>query len=236
MKISAGTKIFALAIFGILTVMLSGAYEFAILFAVTIISMLALRVNINSLLRLFLPAIPVIAVISIAQAVLVEGGDVLASFWIVDITSTGAELAAASAARMILLYLAGSVVTITTSETEFADTVERSLRPLSRVTKTEIGRDIATMMMLAITFLPVIYSEYQSIRMAQESRGVSFKGPVNALKGILSITVPLLYALSNRADRVAIAMESRCYGIKDPRQYEKAAGAPFDAPAPVYRR
>jgi energy-coupling factor transporter transmembrane protein EcfT len=53
--------------------------------------------------------------------------------------------------------------------------------------------------------------------MAQEARGVSYGGPLKALKGIFSIAVPMLYSLSSRADNIAMAMESRCYGLKDPK-------------------
>ena len=71
------------------------------------------------------------------------------------------------------------------------------------------------MMMLAIAFMPAIVEEYASVKMAQEARGVSYGSPVKAFKGIVSIAVPLLYSLSRRADNIAMAMESRCYGLKD---------------------
>jgi energy-coupling factor transporter transmembrane protein EcfT len=97
---------------------------------------------------------------------------------------------------------------------EFITTIERLLRPVSMLTRTNIGRDIATMMMLAIAFLPIIKEEHDAIRLAQEARGVSYAGLRGLVKGETAVIVPLIYGLSARADRVATAMEARCYGYK----------------------
>jgi energy-coupling factor transporter transmembrane protein EcfT len=127
---------------------------------------------------------------------------------------SGPSAAALSLARISLLYLAGSIVTVTTTETEFITTVERLLSPASQLTGTNIGRDIATMMTLAIAFIPIIKDEHDTIRLAQEARGVKFTGLRGLMKGEMAVIVPLIYGLSIRADRIAEAMEARCYGYK----------------------
>jgi energy-coupling factor transporter transmembrane protein EcfT len=70
------------------------------------------------------------------------------------------------------------------------------------------------MMMLAVAFLPIIKEEHDNIRLAQEARGVSFAGPINYLQGEVYTIIPLMNALSDRADRIAQAMEARCYGLE----------------------
>jgi energy-coupling factor transporter transmembrane protein EcfT len=127
---------------------------------------------------------------------------------------SGPSAAALSFVRISLLYLAGSIVTVTTAETEFITTVEWLLSPVSRLTGTNIGRDIATMMTLAIAFIPIIKGEHDTIRLAQEARGVKFSGLRGLVKGEMAVIVPLIYGLSARADRIAEAMEARCYGYK----------------------
>jgi energy-coupling factor transport system permease protein len=150
------------------------------------------------LYRMLLPAVPLIIVISALQALL----------------QASIEAALASALRMTLLYLAGSAVTATTGENELAGAIEGALRPVDRLTGGSVGRDISTMMVLALAFIPMVRDEYLSIKMAQEARGVRYTGPIDAIKGTYAIAVPLLYSLSRRADAIALAMEARCYGIK----------------------
>jgi energy-coupling factor transporter transmembrane protein EcfT len=88
------------------------------------------------------------------------------------------------------------------------------LSPISRLTGTNIGRDIATMMTLAIAFLPIIKDEHDTIRLAQKARGMKYTGLRGLVKGEIAVLVPLIYGLSARADRIAEAMEARCYGYK----------------------
>ncbi|HEY3421886.1 MAG TPA: energy-coupling factor transporter transmembrane component T, partial [Methanocellaceae archaeon] len=151
----------------------------------------------------------------VAQAILSGGSPAIAKLWIFSLSQDGVRTAIESVFRLVLLYLAGSAVTVTTSETEFALAIRRFLGPVDRVLHTSFGRDISTMMMLAIAFMPAIVEEYASVKMAQEARGVGYGSPIKAFKGIVSIAVPLLYSLSRRADNVAMAMESRCYGLKN---------------------
>jgi energy-coupling factor transporter transmembrane protein EcfT len=195
----AEAKILGLAMFSVMAIAIPASWLAAL--AIVLLSFIVLsKANIAKMWRMFLPAIPFIVFICVAQALL-AGGNVM--------------LAAESAARMALLYLAGSAVTVTTTEPEFVTAIERFFSPLDRLLGSGLGRDISTMMMLALAFMPAIAEEYASIKMAQEARGVSYGGPVKALKGIFSIAVPMLYSLSARADSVAMAMESRCYGLKD---------------------
>ena len=213
MKISAELKIIGLAAFSLLVVMVPAQWLPPLAVALLLFILIA-KANVIKLWRMFAPALPLIIFICAAQAILAGGSVTIAKFWIFSLSQDGARAAILSAARIVLLYLAGSAVTVTTSETEFALAIRRFLNPVDRFFNTSLGRDISTMMMLAIAFMPAIVEEYASVKMAQEARGVSYGSPVKAFKGVISIAVPLLYSLSRRADNVAMAMESRCYGLK----------------------
>ena len=126
----------------------------------------------------------------------------------------GALEGALAFVRVSLLYLAGSLVTATTTEAELIDVIERLLAPAGRLVGHDVGRDVATMMALAIAFLPAIRREHDAIRLAQEARGVSYSGITGLIRGEMTVLVPLIRSLAARADRVALAMEARCYGIK----------------------
>jgi len=166
------------------------------------------------LYRMLLPAMPFIVAISALQVFLQGSGAVIAGHWPISVTAGGFTIAFTSAARITLLYLAGSAVTATTGENELAGAIEGALRPVDRLTGRGVGRDISTMMVLALAFIPMVREEYLSIKMAQEARGVRYTGLIDALKSTYAIVVPLLYSLYRRADDIALAMEARCYGIK----------------------
>lgn len=196
MKVPAVIKLAGLALFSIATLMADG-WPLAVLAAILIVAALALGADAGKLLRMLKPVLVFVVIIAAFQ-------------WFFS----GPDLAALSAARISLLYLAGSIVTVTTTETDFITTIERLLWPISKLTGTNIGRDIATMMTLAIAFLPIIKDEHDTIRLAQEARGVEFNGLTGLIKGEMAVIVPLIYGLSARADRIAEAMEARCYGYK----------------------
>ncbi len=188
----AWVKILALAAMSVFIVALPVPWLFIMAPAV-VLFIAILRASPMRLLRMLLPALPFIVIISALQALLQ---------W--DIA-----LAALSAFRMLLLYLAGSAITATTGESEFSRTIERALGPIDRLAGTRIGKDIATMTMLALAFIPIVYEEYVSIKMAQQARGVRY----GAIRGTIAVIVPLMSTLSRRADNIALAMEARCYGL-----------------------
>ncbi len=188
----AWIKILALAAMSLLIVSLPAPWIFAMAAAV-VLFIAILGASPVRLIRMLLPALPFIAVISALQALL-QGS---------------LALAALSALRMLLLYLAGSAVTATTGESEFSGTIERALSPMDRLAGTRIGKDIATMTMLALAFIPIVHEEYVSIKLAQQARGVRY----GAIRGVIAVIIPLVSSLSRRADDIALAMEARCYGL-----------------------
>jgi energy-coupling factor transport system permease protein len=206
----AWIKILLLAVMSVLIVALPSPWIFLMALAV-VLFIAVLRASPVRLLRMLMPALLFIVIISALQAFLQGSGDIVAEWWILRLTTGGLSLAALSVLRMILLYLAGSAVTATTGESELTRAIERAFHPIDRIFGSRIGKDIATMMMLAIAFIPMVYEEYVSIRVAQEARGVRY----GALKGFVAIIVPLVYSLSQRADDIALAMEARCYGFDE---------------------
>ena len=197
MKVPAIAKLIVLAIFSIAVVITSDARLLLALAIILIFVAVLSGAGLSRLFKMLIPAIPFITIIAVFQ-------------WIIS----GPAIAILSLMRMSLLFVAGSIVTVTTTEAEFVKAVKTLLWPLKKVTKTNIDRDLATMMMLAIAFLPIIKEEHDTIKIAQKARGVNFSGPVGILKGEIYTIIPLINAVSARADRIALAMEARCYGIK----------------------
>ena len=112
---------------------------------------------------------------------------------------------------MMSLAVASFVVCFTTTSTDLVQAFSWLLVPLACV-GVPVG-DIALVLSLALRFIPMVFEELARIRDAQASRGANLSsGPVvNRVRAWGAVFVPLFVGLFRRADRIAIAMDSRCY-------------------------
>lgn len=118
--------------------------------------------------------------------------------------------------RIVLLVFASFVLTTTTSSTQLARSFEQLLRPLERVKFP--SRDVATIVSIALRFIPITIDEFHSIKAAQIMRGASFdEGNLFVrVKAYGSLLIPLFVGLFRKADNLATAMDARCYGLIRP--------------------
>lgn len=124
----------------------------------------------------------------------------------------GFKAALFNVARIVLLVLASLVVSLSTSAEALMDALRSLLEPLRRL-RFPVD-DAATALSLAVRFVPVLGEELARVRDAQRSRGARFDagGPVARLRAWGRVLVPLFVGAFRRADRVAVAMDARCYG------------------------
>lgn len=115
------------------------------------------------------------------------------------------------AARILLLVLGTSLLTLTTSPVALTDAISLLLGPL-RAIKVPVD-DIAMMMSIALRFMPTTAEEAERIVVAQTARGARFDtgGPLVRARAWAPVLIPLFINLFRRADDLAVAMESRCY-------------------------
>jgi energy-coupling factor transport system permease protein len=124
-------------------------------------------------------------------------------------------------ARIVLLVVGTSLLTLTTSPVALTDALAELMRPLL-VVRVPVD-DIATMFSIALRFIPTTSEEAEKIVVAQTARGAVFDegGPVKRARAWVPVLVPLLVNLFRRADDLAVAMESRCYtGVGRTRLHE----------------
>lgn len=138
-----------------------------------------------------------------------EGTHPLFSVSVIHPTKEGLKLGSLLALRFSLLLLYTALLTATTLPSQITNGIERLLRPLPLKFLGVSSFDLASMMALSIRFLPTFLENTNSIRAAQLSRGLDFRHSI--LKGITSLTVPLIRKSLRSAEEVAVAMESRCY-------------------------
>lgn len=140
-----------------------------------------------------------------------ETTDTLLSAGSLRLTSAGVSTGAFFAARIVLLVVGTSLLTLTTAPIDLADALESIMRPLELLKFP--AHDVAMMLTIALRFIPTTATEAEAVVLAQMARGARFGegGPVKRARAYVPVLIPLFVALFRRADRLATAMEARCY-------------------------
>lgn len=126
------------------------------------------------------------------------------------------------AARLFLLVLGSSLLTLTTTPVSLTDGIESLLTPLKWVRFPV--HELALIMSIALRFIPILTDETSRIMNAQKARGADFEtgGLFKRVKAILPVLIPLLISAFRRADELGDAMDARCYaGSKVRTKYKK---------------
>jgi len=141
----------------------------------------------------------------------VPGKNVIFSVGFIKLTTEGLFTAGKMASRLILLIVASSVLTLTTSPIELTDAIEYCLKPFKRIGVP--SHEIAMMMTIALRFIPTLMEEVDKIMKAQIARGADFDtgNIMQKAKSLIPLLVPLFISSFRRADELALAMEARCY-------------------------
>lgn len=132
-------------------------------------------------------------------------GDVILEIKSYAITRQGILSGVLICWRLTIIVLLGFAFVFTTRSLEIKAAVEWVLKPLAFIP----GKRIATMMSLTTRFVPVILNQANETAEAQRARCVeNRKNPVYRL---IRLGIPLIRRTFERADKLAVAMEARCY-------------------------
>ncbi len=188
-------------------------FSLALLAFVILAVMVCSRVPIVMYLKNLKPIIPIVLFTAVLNALYAGEGQVLVSWWVIEITVGGLIRAAFMSLRILLLILISSVLTYTTTPTALTDGIESLLSPLKFIGLSEVVHTLAMMMTIALRFIPTLTDETQKIIAAQKARGVDLDsgGLLKRLKGLMPILIPLLISSIRRAYELAEAMDCRCY-------------------------
>ena len=117
-----------------------------------------------------------------------------------------------NALRVVLLVYASLLVSFTTTSTEMMNAASSFMASLKR-TPLPVD-DAACALSIALRFIPVTAEELCQVHDAQWSRCARFSGAgiTETLRAWERVFVALFVALFRRADRLASAMDARCYG------------------------
>ena len=135
----------------------------------------------------------------------------LVTFWKFTITHEGLRTAIFMIVRLVFLVTGSSIMTLTTTPSNLTDGLEKSLNWMKKI-KVPV-HEIAMMMSIALSFIPILMEETNIIIKAQQARGADFESGniIKRAKAMVPILVPLFVSAFRRANDLAIAMEARCY-------------------------
>jgi energy-coupling factor transport system permease protein len=135
------------------------------------------------------------------------------------ISKTGFYSALIFSVRLIVLIVLAALFTMTTSPSKLTQGFERFFRPLSGLGLPV--RDLAMVITIAITFIPLLFEEADHIVKAQAARGIDYasKNILRRARNYLSLFVPLFLKSFRRAETMALALEIRGYSSTKKRTY-----------------
>jgi energy-coupling factor transport system permease protein len=158
-----------------------------------------------------LKAIVILMLITVIFNLFLTPGDALVSFWKFTITKQGIRTAVFMMIRLTYLIIGSSIMTLVTTPNNLTDGMEKLMNPL-RLIKVPV-HEVAMMMSIALSFIPILLEETDKIMKAQMARGADFESGnlINKAKSLVPLLVPLFVSAFRRANDLAMAMEARCY-------------------------
>ncbi|AGX41287.1 energy-coupling factor transporter transmembrane component T family protein [Clostridium saccharobutylicum] len=200
-------SIFFIACLFIVNKFVGYTFIVAFLLAIIAIAKIPVRFIFNGLKPIVLLVI-LTAVLNIFMTRGAEGTE-LFSIGVLKVYPEGLRIAGFMAARLILLIIGTSLLTLTTSPIELTDGIEKLLKPIGK----EMAHELAMMMTIALRFIPTLIDETDKIMKAQKARGADFDsgGLMKKAKSLIPLLVPLFISSFRRADELAMAMEARGY-------------------------
>ena len=209
-RLDPRVKIVATLIFIISLFMFDSFIGYAIVVAFLAMCILLSKVPFSYMVK-GLKAIFMILMLTVVINMLMTPGEPMVSFYKLTITKEGFRQAIFMALRLILLIIGSSVMTLTTTPNNLTDAMESLLKPLKRF-KAPV-HEIAMMMSIALSFIPILIEETDKIMKAQMARGADFENGniIKRAKAMVPILVPLFVSAFRRANELAMAMEARCY-------------------------
>lgn len=169
------------------------------------------RVPLGRLAAGVAPMAAVLAVLVLANALRFDGTAAWALAGSVGVSPEGLGLGLAAAARVALMVVFSLVLTATTTASALMEAFQSVLGPLRRFGVPV--DDLATMLSIALRFIPVCGEQYRRIALAQRARGLGggAGGPMRHVRAWSAAAIPLMVGLFRRSEALGDAMALRCY-------------------------
>jgi energy-coupling factor transport system permease protein len=176
------------------------------------------KINISMYLKGLIKALPFILIIAAINLFInpaKDSSEVILQFWIIKVSIQDVFQSLLLVSRFIIFLLAISLTTANFSISRFIHGLEDVLKPLTWI-KIPI-QDLIISIEIAIRYIPLLTLTAERIAKAQASRGASWgtsKGNVrDKIRQVLPLIIPLFLQSFQKADKIALAMDARGYGL-----------------------
>lgn len=168
------------------------------------------RVPAGKALRSLAPLLGIVAVVAVLNLFTTQGGDVYVNWGVLRISEAGVQSAAFMGARLTIMMLGMSLITLTTPTLTLTEGFEAILQPFARFGLP--AHELGMIMGIALRFMPQFATEFAHIYHAQVARGAQLSSsPTRGVRMLSSLTIPLFTSVFRHADTLAFAMDARCY-------------------------
>ena len=159
-RLDPRVKILATILYIVALFVVQDFIGFAIATAGLAVVVIISKVPLSFILRGLKPIFLIVAFTMIINMFMIKG-EVLVSFWVLEITREGLRTAVFMAVRLILLVIGSSLLTLTTRPINLTDGIEALLSPFGKIGLP--AHELAMMMTIALRFIPTLLEETDKI-------------------------------------------------------------------------
>jgi energy-coupling factor transport system permease protein len=129
----------------------------------------------------------------------------------IHVTTSGLLFGVTIICRLLAIFASSLLFVLTTNPVDFVVALIQQAKAPVRV---------GYAVFAAYRFMPLVHEEYENIKAAHHVRGgVGGNGPIAWIRQMFGYAIPLLAISVRRAERVALAMDSRGFGARPDRTY-----------------
>ncbi len=209
-KLDPRTKLLLGCAFIIILLCAKSALALAVAAAFVVVVYLIARIPASKAVQSLAPLLAIVFIVAILNLFTATEGAVVVDLGLLKVRDAGISAAAFMAARLTIMMLGMSLITLTTMTIDLTEAFERLLAPLARFGFP--AHELGMIMGIALRFMPQFASELATIYHAQISRGAKLaNSPVKGVRMLSSVMVPLFTSVFRHAETLSSAMDARCY-------------------------
>lgn len=169
----------------------------------------AARIPLSLAVKSLAPLAVIVLVVAALNLFAVQSGNTLFELGFVRISEGGIASATLIGSRLLIMMAATSLLTLCTTTNNITECIKCLLSPFARFGLP--AAEIATIMGIALRFMPQFASEFVHIKNAQVARGASLNAHAFSLRRLVALFVPLFASAFRHANTLSAAMDARCY-------------------------
>ena len=198
-RLDPRVKIVLTVAFIVLLFLAQGPVSYALIIAFLAVVIVISRISPKMVLRGLKPILFIVIFTAVLNLFYTPGTYIF-QWHFLHISVEGIKLAIFMVLRLMLLIIATSMLTYTTSPIQLTDGLERLLSPLKKLHAPV--HELSMMMSIALRFIPTLIEETEKIISAQKARGADFDSGnlIQRAKAMIPILVPLFISAFRRAD------------------------------------